>query len=100
MIWIFLLGLLLVAAVFYFNFRDVKHKIGTFLVIAFLVLFVASLFFVYSMQGAGISSFDGLVGFGKAYFSWLGGVFGNVAHISGYAIQQNWGVNSTNITGG
>jgi len=42
-----------------------------------------------------LKSFDGIVGAGKLYFSWLGHAFENSRSILGNVIKMDWVGNST-----
>ena len=35
---------------------------------------------------------------GKTYFLWVKSIIGNFGEVTGYAVQQDWVLNSTNIT--
>lgn len=86
---------LVILAIVFIKIKTAKHNYSSIFMIVLVAMFAISLLYVYVSHGANLSSFDGLVGFGKAYFSWAGGVFHNVARVTGYAVKQDWGVNST-----
>lgn len=93
--WIIILAVILIAAILFVKLRTAKHNMNVVLIAILVVVLAASLLYVYGAHGADLGSFDGLVEFGRVYLSWVGGVFRNFVSISGYAINQNWGVNST-----
>jgi TRAP-type uncharacterized transport system fused permease subunit len=94
--WV-LIGVAVLLVLFILKFKEIRHKVG-FLMILLVILFLgASAFHVYSKNDIDIQTFDGLMTMTKLYFNWLGGLFGNVKDISGYAIKQDWGTNSTLI---
>lgn len=95
MSWILIGVLAVIVIAGYYNFRSTNHKFNSYLVVILSLFLIISILYVYVSRGADLSSFDGLVGFGKAYFSWAGGVFHNIVRVTGYAINQDWGVNST-----
>src|SRR3989344_2601422 len=66
-----------------------------FLIAVSILLFILSLGFVYFSSSANISSFDGVLFFVKSYMAWVGSIFKGGVNVVGYAINQNWGVNST-----
>lgn len=99
MSWVLIAALVLVAAVFFVKFKETRHKIGSFLLVTFIILLAASVYYVYSTQNVNILTFDGLVKGVRLYFSWIGGMFHNAIDITGYAIGQDWGANSTRIAG-
>jgi len=81
-----------------FIFSLIK-KYGFIIVIVGLVLFISfSLYKVSTNYDVNFTSFDGLVKGGKLYFAWLKSIFANVGKITGYAIEQDWVLNSTNVT--
>lgn len=81
-----------------FIFSLIK-KYGFIIVIVGLVLFISfSLYRISMNHNVNFTSFDGLVKGGKLYFAWLKSIFANVGKITGYAIEQDWVLNSTNMT--
>ncbi|MDO8508662.1 MAG: hypothetical protein Q7S27_03175 [Nanoarchaeota archaeon] len=65
-----------------------------------LVLFVGySVYHITSTYDVDFTSYDGIVRGGKLYFLWFKSLFSNVGRISGYAVQQDWILNNTNVTG-
>ena len=97
MAWILVIGLVVVLVIFFLKFKEMRHRLGSFFMVGLLVLFIASILQVYMGQNADLSTFGGLVSFGETYFSWVGGVFSNLIHISGYAVKQNWGVSNSSL---
>ena len=80
-----------------FKVKEVRHKMG-FLVVACLCLFLALSFLqVYKSNKVDLKTFDGVVTAGKLYFGWIGQMFSNVKDVAGYAIKQDWAVNSTKL---
>ena len=81
-----------------FKANEIKHRIGL-LAITFLLIFLAlSVYQVYTTNTLNLTNFDGIVGAGKIYFNWLGSLFHNAKKVSVFAIQQDWGVNVSNLT--
>ena len=74
---------------------DTKQHIFFVLLVSLAIFLICSLTFVWLKSGISLKSYQGFIGLGKTYFSWLGGVFGNLGKITGNVINQNWGVNST-----
>lgn len=94
--WLIVGGVVLVLLVFaFFKFRDTRHKLTFFIVIILLAFLIISIFEVSRSINANINTLSGVTQVGKVYFSWLGNLFTNAKTIGGYAIKQNWGVNST-----
>ena len=95
--WV-LIGIFLVVLMMVFKAKEVRHKLG-FVVVASIVLFLVFSFYqVYTTQKLDFTSLDGVVNAGKLYASWLGTMFGNVAKVSNYAIQQDWTIDGSNVS--
>lgn len=88
-------GLLIVLVILFFKVKHVKHGLGSYVFIFILIFLIASVSYVYMTNNIDLTSFDGVVEAGKLYLGWLGGVFHNTGKITAYAVDQNWGVNST-----
>ncbi len=75
-------------------------KENFFLIIAILlILFVSfSLYNIHSKYDFDLTSYDGLINTGRVYILWVKGIFNNIGGITGYAVKQDWILNSTNIT--
>ncbi len=100
MLTIVILIFVLVAVVYLFNSYQNKYQsfqgvIFNVLVIGVLIFFLFSVSYVYINTDPSLGSFGGFVEFVKVYLSWVAGFFGNVGHVSGYVINQNWGGNVT-----
>jgi hypothetical protein len=78
-----------------FKFKEIRHKFSLVFIAAVLIFLLMSFLQVYNSTNVDLKSFDGLSKVAKLYFSWLGSLFGNVGKVAGYAIHQNWGVNSS-----
>jgi hypothetical protein len=88
--WILII--LAVLAIFLvLKFKEIRHKLGFVVVLLFLLFLSLSFWNVYNTHNIDISTFNGFVDAGKAYFSWLGGVIGNTKAVTTYAIKQDWG---------
>lgn len=81
-----------------FKFKEIRHKAGLLFFAGILIFLFLSFMQVYTSSDVDLTSFDGLTKVSKLYFSWLGNLFNNGAKVVGYAINQNWGVNSTNVS--
>lgn len=69
------------------------------IILVLLILFVSfSIYKVSVSHNVDFKSFNGIVGAGKVYLSWLKSVFVNLGKVTGYAVQQDWVLNSTNVT--
>ncbi len=90
-----LIAVLVFVGIVLFKAKELKHRLGL-LVIAFLAIFLfLSVYQVYSTNSLDLSTFSGIVQAGKVYFSWLGTIFHNAGKVSSFAVQQDWGVNSS-----
>lgn len=97
---ILLLGILtVIIVIFLLEFKDMRNRM-MYYGLAILILFFACTFaYVCFRSGANIGSFQGFIGAGKLYMSWLSSFFGNIGDVTGYAIKQNWGMVAVNATG-
>jgi len=75
--------------------RRFKHKLWALLIIGLLLF--AYISFTLTLKGKNIDfkSVSGLIQAGKIYFSWLGGVFGNMKTITSNAIKMDWSANDS-----
>ncbi|MAE50110.1 hypothetical protein CMI48_04780 [Candidatus Pacearchaeota archaeon] len=94
MSWIIIAGLVILGAIL-LEVKDLRHRIAFFAAIAGLLFVFGSLGVVYFANDVDLGSFSGIVDAGRLYVVWMGNFFENVAGISGYAVQQDWVVNST-----
>ncbi len=98
---------MVIALVFIFIFKSqdvinllvvIKKNLFLFLIIG-LVLFVGfSIYRISTTYHVDFTSYEGIVKGGKLYFLWIKSLFGNFGKITGYAVGQDWVLNSTNIT--
>jgi Na+/phosphate symporter len=99
--WI-LITVFVIALIVIVKFKEIRHKFG-FLFIVFILLFLAiTIWQVYKNNNLSFDTFDDLISASRIYVSWLGQVFTNVKGVTGYVVNQQWGLsNSTlgNFTG-
>jgi hypothetical protein len=98
--WV-IIAILVVAFLLVLKARHIKHRFFA----AILVLLVIFLYFtassLFANKNLDFGTFDGWVGAGKIYFSWLGHALGNLKVVIGNAFKLDW-VNNTppiNATG-
>src|SRR3989344_6640254 len=60
-----------------------------------IVFVLASISYVWLRSGINLLTYEGVIGLSKTYFSWLFSLFENARVVTGYAVQQDWGLNST-----
>lgn len=95
-----LLGIILVVIIIFFvnryqnKYQSFQGVIFNTIVIAFLLFFLISVFYVYKKNEVSLGSFKGIIDFSKIYFSWILGFFKTIGHVVGYVIKQNWGGSS------
>ncbi|MAG38186.1 hypothetical protein CMI45_02260 [Candidatus Pacearchaeota archaeon] len=92
---IIILVFLAFIVVYLYQAQNLHGPFINFLIAVSILLIIISLAIVYVDSSADLTSFDGVIGFIKAYFSWLGSIMGNGAKIAGYVVNQDWGVNDT-----
>lgn len=93
LIWVIIVALVLL--VILIKFGEMKHKYLLKIILVLVVFFVGTLGYVYIRNSIDITTYEGFVNLGRAYYSWLGGFFGNIKGVTGYAVQQPWGLNSS-----
>ncbi|MBS3065905.1 hypothetical protein J4229_02560 [Candidatus Pacearchaeota archaeon] len=86
---------LLVALIIFTKIKEIRHHLFYKALAAIVVVFIGSIIYVWLSSGINVSSYDELLGLGKTYFSWLGSLFNNIGGVGGYAVKQNWGINSS-----
>ncbi|MFA5953138.1 MAG: hypothetical protein WC812_00950 [Candidatus Pacearchaeota archaeon] len=79
--------------------KRMKHKLfAIFLIVLILVTYI-SFASVLRNNNVDLKTSGGIVTAGKLYFSWLGGIFGNLKSVTNYAVKQDWKVlNETNVS--
>ena len=60
------------------------------LVALFMLFLFLSAFFIISNENLALKDKDARMEFGRAYYIWVLGIFGNVKSISGYVIKAEW----------
>jgi len=92
--WLVIVAFILIL-LWFFKFRNMKHKFYAVFIVLLLIFFYTSFSNVVSKNNINVASFDGVVNAGKLYFIWLGNALQNIATLSGNAIKMEWGTNST-----
>jgi Trk-type K+ transport system membrane component len=93
--WILIVVLLIVVVLIWIKFKEFGHKSKFKVLLILLGIFLLTLGFVWFKARPDLTTYQGFLGLGKSYFAWVGGLFKNMGHITGYAVQQDWGVNSS-----
>tara|TARA_Y100000310_G_C20447790_1_gene699256 strand:- start:278 stop:583 length:306 start_codon:yes stop_codon:yes gene_type:complete len=96
--WAYILGAVIVTGLVLIKFVDVRHRIKFYLVTILLTFGILSTGYVYLTNDIQLNSFEGWLSAGKLYLSFISALGNNLIKISGYAVQQDWGVNVTNTT--
>jgi hypothetical protein len=63
--------------------------------IAILLFFSFSVYHIHANYDIDFTTYEGFSSAGKIYFIWVKSVFANLGKITGYAVNQNWFLNST-----
>jgi len=66
-----------------------------FLIAVAILLMVISLGLVYVSSSANLTTFNGVMSYIKAYFSWVSSIISSGSNVVGYVVNQDWGVNSS-----
>jgi len=93
--WIWIAVLVVLVIIASIKFKEMGHKAKFFLLALFVIVFLATAGYVYLTTKPDLTSYSGLKIFSQSYFSWLASLGGNMKGITGYAVQQNWGINKT-----
>lgn len=80
-----------------FIFALMKKHLFTALLIGAVLFFAFSLTHIHSTYNTDLTTLGGVAQAGKIYLIWLKNVFGNLAKVTGYAVNQDW-FNFTNST--
>ena len=103
--WIFIAIVAFVIFLALFKSQDLMAILGfikkymfTVIIIGF-ILFLSFVFYrVYSTHDINLGSYNGIIETGKLYLLWFKSAFDNLGRITGYAVNQDWVLNSTNTT--
>ena len=95
---IVILVLAVMLLVVLFKLREIKHHIGLVVIISVLLFFAITFTKVYNDNKADLPTFEGLTEVIKIYSVWLATASGNFFKIAGYAVQQDWSVNTTTVS--
>ena len=79
--------------VFFFSF--IKKNLFPIFAIGILLFFSFSFYHIYKTNDFDLTSYNGVLGAGKVYFGWFGNLFSNVGRVTGCAMHQDWGGNSS-----
>lgn len=93
--WLFVIAVIVIVFLV-MKISSTKQELAVKLVLILFVLLMLTMGRVYVKTNPDIKSFDGIVNFGGAYFSWLYETFGNIKDVSGYISQHGWSVESKN----
>jgi hypothetical protein len=92
MIQIFLWAIIIAILLLFFIFkaRHLHNKFYLIFAILFLIFLYISATVVINSNDIDVTSVNGMVTAGKAYFKWVGNVIGNTRNIVGNAINMDW----------
>ncbi len=101
-----LIGILLIALVVtvfktqdvMFIFSLVRKYFFVFLIIGSILFISFSFYHIYSKYDLDLTNSKGIANAGKLYFTWFLNIFKNIGKITGYAVNQDWVLNSTNAS--
>ena len=85
----------LIALVVFIKFSEIKAHFVYRVFGVMILLLCLSGGYVWIKSGINPFSYGGFLDLGRTYYSWLGNLLGNTKGVTGYAVQQDWGINST-----
>jgi len=92
--WVFIVVIL--AALFIFvKATNLGQNLWSYALVAGALFLLVTIIYVSSFTEVSLTSFDGIVDFGRVYFSWMGSFVDNVGTITGRAVNLDWGINNT-----
>ncbi|MBU1136109.1 MAG: hypothetical protein KJ559_01215 [Nanoarchaeota archaeon] len=91
---IIILGLIIFVTLI-LKVRYFQHKMYIIFIVSLIAFFYLTGSMIIKENNMNLKSFDGIVGAGKLYFSWLGHAFENSRSILGNVIKMDWVGNST-----
>jgi hypothetical protein len=94
--WILIILALIAVIVIGAKFREFGAKTKLTALVLVLILFFGTLGYVWFVAKPDLTTYQGFLGLGRAYYSWCASLFGNMGSITGYAVQQDWG--ASNLT--
>ena len=98
MIWFWIILALIVLMVL-FKFKEIRHKIGLITIAIIALFFVFSFLQLRTIHKIDLTTFDGVLSAGRIYVSWMGNVVSNIVGVSSYVVDQQWGINVSNLSG-
>ena len=94
--WILLIIALAIVVVVSIKFKEFSTKTKLTALILVLILFFGTLGYVWFVAKPDLTTYQGFLGLGRTYYSWVASLFSNMGSITGYAVQQDWG--ASNLT--
>ena len=92
---LFIIGGLILLIYVLVEVKRMRHKIFSMFLIGLILFSYFSASFIFTDQDIDFKTIPGVITASKLYFSWLGGVFGNIKQITAQAIRMDWGNNNT-----
>jgi hypothetical protein len=93
--WILIGVVLVVLIVIGIKFKEIGHKYKFTAFLFLILLLLGTGGYIWLKTRPDLTTYEGFISLGKSYFAWFGGLFKNMGTITGYAVQQDWGVNGT-----
>jgi len=92
---LFVMVVVVVLIYFLVEFKRMRHKIFALFLIGLIILSYVSVIFIFKGQDVDLKTIPGIISATRLYFSWMGGVFGNMRDITANVIKMDWGTNKT-----
>jgi len=94
---VFIVGILIIVVWLLVEMKRMRHKLFAIVLIILILLFYVSAYYVFKDREVDLKSYSGIKEASGIYFTYLGGVFGNMKSITTNAIKMNWGGSNSSL---
>ena len=92
--WLIIVLLLITVFVFV-KATNLGQNMWSYLIVVFIIFLLITFAYVSTFPEVTFENFDGIVDFSRVYMAWLNHFFGNIAHITGQAVNLEWSLNNS-----
>ena len=91
--WLFIV-VILVALFIFVKATNLGQNLWSYALVAGALFVLVTMIYVGSFTDLSLTSFDGIVDFGKVYFAWMGSFVNNLGTVTGNVVNLDWGVSN------